>query len=158
MSTLETIINPKQRKEKKCAKFAQADAIYQELGSIETHVLLLSALVQSEFNVLKRLMDEKALSELAESIQAVGILQNLVVYPMDNDVYGVAAGQRRLLALQQLVTKGHLASNFPVPVKMVSEPDVMIISLTENSQREAIHPADQLYAVLRKTLFFRVGI
>ncbi|WP_336845135.1 AAA family ATPase [Providencia rettgeri] len=148
MSTLETIINPKQRKAKKGAKSAQADAIYQALDSMETHVLPLSALVQSELNVRKRPIDEKALSELADSIQAVGVLQNLVVYPMDNDVYGVAAGQRRLLALQQLVTKGHLASSFPVPVKVVSESDALIISLTENSQREAMHPADQLHAFI----------
>lgn len=136
MSTLETIINPKQRKAKKGTKTAQADAIYQALDSMEAHVLPLSVLVQSELNVRKRPMDEKALSELADSIQAVGVLQNLVVYPMDNDVYGVAAGQRRLMALQQLVTKGHLASSFPVPVKVVSESDALIISLTENSQRE----------------------
>ncbi|EPO2453402.1 MULTISPECIES: ParB/RepB/Spo0J family partition protein [Providencia] len=148
MSTLETIINPKQRKAKKGTKSAQADAIYQALDSVEAHVLPLSVLVQSELNVRKRPIDEKALSELADSIQAVGVLQNLVVYPMDNDVYGVAAGQRRLLALQQLVTKGHLASSFPVPVKVVSESDVLIISLTENSQREAMHPADQLHAFI----------
>ncbi|EMH0064550.1 ParB/RepB/Spo0J family partition protein [Providencia rettgeri] len=148
MSTLETIINPKQRKAKKGTKSAQADAIYQALDSMEAHVLPLSALVQSELNVRKRPIDEKALSELADSIQAVGVLQNLVVYPMDNDVYGVAAGQRRLLALQQLVTKGHLASSFPVPVKVVPESDALIISLTENSQREAMHPADQLHAFI----------
>ncbi len=148
MSTLETIINPKQRKAKKGTKSAQADAIYQALDSMEAHVLPLSVLVQSELNVRKRPVDEKALSELADSIQAVGVLQNLVVYPMDNDVYGVAAGQRRLLALQQLVTKGHLASSFPVPVKVVSESDALIISLTENSQREAMHPADQLHAFI----------
>lgn len=148
MSTLETIINPKQRKAKKGAKSAQADAIYQALDNMEAHVLPLSALVQSELNVRKRPIDEKALSELADSIQAVGVLQNLVVYPMDNDVYGVAAGQRRLLALHQLVTKGHLTSSFPVPVKMVSESDALIIYLTENSQREAMHPADQLHAFI----------
>ena len=148
MSTLETIINPKQRKVKKGTKSAQADAIYQALDSMEAHVLPLSALVQSELNVRKRPIDEKALSELADSIQAVGVLQNLVVYPMGNDIYGVAAGQRRLLALQQLVAKGHLASSFPVPVKVVSESDALIISLTENSQREAMHPADQLHAFI----------
>ncbi|MTC21272.1 MULTISPECIES: ParB/RepB/Spo0J family partition protein [unclassified Providencia] len=148
MSTLETIINPKQRKVKKGTKSAQTDAIYQALDSMEAHVLPLSGLVQSELNVRKRLIDEKALSELADSIQAVGVLQNLVVYSMDNDVYGVAAGQRRLLALQHLVVKGHLASSFPVPVKIVPESDALIISLTENSQREAMHPADQLHAFI----------
>lgn len=148
MSTLETIINPKQRKAKKGTKSAQADAIYQALDSMEAHVLPLSSLVQSELNVRKRPIDEKALSELADSIQAVGVLQNLVVYPMDNDVYGVAAGQRRLLALQQLVARGHLASSFPVPVKVVTESDALIISLTENSQREAMYPADQLHAFI----------
>ncbi|WP_265495139.1 ParB/RepB/Spo0J family partition protein [Providencia heimbachae] len=145
MSTLETIINPKQRKGKKAV---QAEAIYQALDSMETHVLPLSSLVQSELNVRKRPVDEKSLSELADSIQSVGVLQNLVVYSMDNEVYGVAAGQRRLLALHQLVAKGHIASSFPVPVKIVPESDALIISLTENSQREAMHPADQLHAFI----------
>lgn len=62
MSTLETIINPKQRKAKKTV---QAEAIYQALDSLETHTLPLSALVQSEFNVRKRPIDEKCLAELA---------------------------------------------------------------------------------------------
>lgn len=145
MSTLETIINPKQRKGKKAV---QAEAIYQALDSLETHVLPLSSLVQSELNVRKRPVDEKSLSELADSIQSVGVLQNLVVYSMNNEVYGVAAGQRRLLALHQLVAKGHIASSFPVPVKIVPESDALIISLTENSQREAMHPADQLHAFI----------
>ncbi len=112
---------------------------------MDAHVLSLSALVQSELNVRKRPIDEKALSELADSIQSFGVLQNLVVYPMDNDVYGVTAGQRRLLALQQLVAKRHLSSYFPVSVKIVSESDVLVIFLTDNSQREAMHSADQLH-------------
>lgn len=56
MSTLETIINPKQRKVKKGTKSAQVDAIYQALDSMEAHVLPLSVLMQSELNVRKRPM------------------------------------------------------------------------------------------------------
>lgn len=59
MSTLETIINPKQRKAKKGTKSAQADAIYQALDSMEAHVLPLSVLVQSELNVRKRAQSMK---------------------------------------------------------------------------------------------------
>lgn len=40
MSALETTINPKQRKEGKCTKSAQADAIYQALDSMDAHVLI----------------------------------------------------------------------------------------------------------------------
>ena len=148
MSTVETITNPKQRKGKKGTNSAQADAIYQALDSMEAHVLPLSALVQSALNVRKRPVDEKALLELADSIQSVGVLQNLVVYSMGNDVYGVAAGQRRLLALQQLVEKGHIAPNHPVSVKIVPESDALIISLMENSHREAMHPVDQINAFI----------
>lgn len=46
------------------------------------------------------------------------------------------------------MAKGHIASSFPVPVKIVPESDALIISLTENSQREAMHPADQLHAFI----------
>ncbi len=61
---------------------------------MEGHVLPLSELVQSELNVRKRPIDEKVLSELADNIQAVGVLQDLVVYSMNNDAYGVAASDR----------------------------------------------------------------
>lgn len=61
---------------------------------MEGHVLPLSELVQSELNVRKRPIDEKVLSELADNIQAVGVLQNLVVYSMNNDAYGVAPSDR----------------------------------------------------------------
>ncbi|OTA14425.1 Nucleoid occlusion protein [Xenorhabdus vietnamensis] len=52
----------------------------------------LSQLVPSELNVRKHPIDETRIVELANSIQSVGILQNLIVYPLKNGKYDVTAG------------------------------------------------------------------
>ena len=67
---------------------------------------------------------------LAANIRAKGLLQNLVVHEMKGGRtkqrrYGVCAGQRREAALDLLFEQKHIAADYPVPVRLVSEGEAL---------------------------------
>jgi ParB family chromosome partitioning protein len=88
-----------------------------------------------------------SIPELAASIQRVGLLQNLIVIPVsDGEHYEVVAGGRRLAALKLLAKKRRISKEWQVPCLLVADGTARTASLTENVQREAMHPADQFEA------------
>lgn len=88
-----------------------------------------------------------SIPELAASIQRVGLLQNLIVIAAaDGEHYEVVAGGRRLAALKLLAKKHRIAKDWEVPCLLVADGTARTASLTENVQREAMHPADQFEA------------
>ncbi|MFU3884492.1 ParB N-terminal domain-containing protein [Pseudomonas aeruginosa] len=88
-----------------------------------------------------------SIPELAASIQRVGLLQNLIVIAAaDGEHYEVVAGGRRLAALKLLAKKHRIAKEWEVPCLLVADGTARTASLTENVQREAMHPADQFEA------------
>ncbi len=88
-----------------------------------------------------------SIPELAASIQRVGLLQNLIVIAaVDGEHYEVAAGGRRLAALKLLAKKRRISKEWEVPCLLVADGTARTASLTENVQREAMHPADQFEA------------
>ncbi len=105
----------------------------------------LSRLRPSSRNVRKS--GGTSIPELAASIARVGLLQNLtVVLSADGEHYEVVAGRRRLAALKLLVKRRKLAKDHEVPCLLVPDAAARTVSLTENVQREAMHPADQFEA------------
>ncbi|WP_333708417.1 ParB/RepB/Spo0J family partition protein, partial [Ottowia beijingensis] len=88
-----------------------------------------------------------SIPELAASVERVGLLQNLIVIPAaDGEHYEVVAGGRRLAALKLLAKKRRIAKDWDVPCLRVADGTARTASLTENVQREAMHPADQFEA------------
>ncbi|WP_024892186.1 ParB/RepB/Spo0J family partition protein [Luteimonas huabeiensis] len=88
-----------------------------------------------------------SIPELAASIQRVGLLQNLIVITTaDGEHYEVVAGGRRLAALKLLAKKHRISKEWEVPCLLVADGTARTASLTENVQREAMHPADQFEA------------
>jgi ParB family transcriptional regulator, chromosome partitioning protein len=119
------------------ATAAAAVAAGQELLLIP-----LSRLRPSARNV--RTTSGTSIPELAASIERLGLLQNLnVVLAADGEFYEVVAGRRRLAALKLLVKRRKLAKDHEVACLVVSDASARTVSLTENVQREAMHPADQ---------------
>lgn len=108
-----------------------------------------SSLRPSPLNV--RTKPLSGIEGLAASIRAKGLLQNLVVHTMKGSrskrqTYGVCGGRRREAALDLLFGQKHIATNYPVPVRIVSEGEALAISLIENSEREGLDPFDVLRA------------
>jgi len=101
----------------------------------------------SKDNVRKRNRDVR-IDEMAASIAAQGLLQNLIVTPLKKaGHYTVKAGGRRLRALQRLIEQGTLPADHEVPVLVLAdEANGVGASLTENAQRAAMNPADECEA------------
>lgn len=89
------------------------------------------------------------LTELAASIEAAGLLHNLIVVRGARGMHEVCAGGRRLRAMALLVEQGRWAENQPVPVLVVPAEQALMASLIENVEREALNPADEFAAFAR---------
>lgn len=113
-------------------------------ASQELLLIPVSQLRPSARNVRKN--GGTSIPELASSIARVG-LQNLTVTACnDGEHYEVVAGRRRLAALKLLAKRRKLAKTHEVPCLVVPDESARTVSLTENVQREAMHPADQFEA------------
>lgn len=89
---------------------------------------------------------EDTLKELAESIRQQGLLQPLIVRPLDEQQYEIIAGERRWRASQLAGL-----TEVPVIIRMVDDETAMAIALIENLQREDLNALDQARAMHRLT-------
>jgi ParB family chromosome partitioning protein len=85
----------------------------------------------------RRSFDAAALTELAESIKASGLLQPLVVRA-NGAAFELIAGERRWRAVQQLGW-----ARVPVVVREADDRDLLTLALIENLQRDDLTPIDE---------------
>jgi ParB family transcriptional regulator, chromosome partitioning protein len=109
----------------------------------------LKDLLRSDRNV--RTTSSNLVAELAASIRAHGLLQNLTVVAQlkkgkPTGKYTVVAGARRHAALLELVKQKVITTKYLVPCLIVDESAALETSLAENVVREEMHPADQFVA------------
>ncbi|WP_394622897.1 ParB/RepB/Spo0J family partition protein [Escherichia coli] len=114
------------------------------LAQTEEVSVPLASLIKSPLNVRTVPYSAESVSELAGSIQGVGLLQNLVVHTLPGERYGVAAGGRRLAALNMLAERGIIPADWPVRVKVIPQELATAASMTENGHRRDMHPAEQI--------------
>lgn len=86
----------------------------------------------------RKVFDEKALGELADSIAQHGVLQPLLVRPMMDGGYQLVAGERRWRASRMAGL-----TEVPVVIKELSDSQVAEIALVENLQRENLNPLEE---------------
>ena len=82
--------------------------------------------------------DPAALAELADSIAAVGVIQPLIVRPIQGGGYQIVAGERRWRAAQSAGL-----TEVPVVIRDLSDKEVDEIALIENLQREDLNPVEE---------------
>ncbi|MCR1298947.1 ParB/RepB/Spo0J family partition protein [Enterobacter kobei] len=134
---------PKKASTKKITK-AQEVALKTALEAAAVEYVPLADLVKSPLNVRTIPYSVDSVRGLADSIEALGLLQNLIVHTLADGKSGVAAGGRRLTALQLLAQEDRLAADHTVMVKRVSDDIAALASVAENEQRAAMHPAEQI--------------
>ncbi|EGU9484223.1 ParB/RepB/Spo0J family partition protein [Salmonella enterica] len=122
----------------------QETALSALLAQTEEVSVPLDSLIKSPLNVRTVPYSAESVSELADSIKGVGLLQNLVVHALPGDRYGVAAGGRRLAALNMLAERGIIPADWPVRVKIIPQELATAASMTENGHRRDMHPAEQI--------------
>jgi ParB family chromosome partitioning protein len=99
----------------------------------------------SPLNVRKTPPTAAEQAELAASIVAHGLLENLIVRPTEDGRHEVLAGGRRLMALQTLARDGEIGTDHPVAC-LVHDGDPQEVSLAENIVRLSMHALDQFEA------------
>jgi ParB family chromosome partitioning protein len=104
----------------------------------------LSQLVFGKANV-RRTDKTVNIDQLAASIRAEGLLQNLVVRQLPTGKFEVTAGNRRLRALRTLEKSGNIGRDYGVRV-LPADADPAAVGLAENTIRQAMHPADEFEA------------
>jgi len=88
--------------------------------------------------------DPDSLRELADSIAAQGVIQPIVVRPVDSGRYEIVAGERRWRASRQAGL-----TEIPVVVREVDEQSAIVIALIENIQRDDLNPLEEAGALER---------
>jgi ParB family chromosome partitioning protein len=96
-------------------------------------------------------MDERSLEELAQSIRSQGILQPLLVRPVERERYELIAGERRWRAAQLAGL-----SEVPAVVREVPDGAALAMALIENIQREDLNPVEEAAGVQRLIDEFRM--
>jgi ParB family chromosome partitioning protein len=89
-------------------------------------------------------MDQQALAELAASIRSQGLMQPLLVRPVEGERYELIAGERRWRAAQMAGLE-----EVPVLVREVPDEAALALSLIENIQRENLNPMEEAAGVQR---------
>ena len=127
----------------------------------EITTVALAKLVPSADNV-RRVNSEAGIAELAAAISSNGQLQNLNVRKAKGGRFEVVAGARRFAAFRYLLKEGGsvkgvpVTKDFPVKIALLTDERDIEVSLVENIQRCAMHPADEIEAF--RTLNEREGM
>ncbi|WP_396434528.1 ParB/RepB/Spo0J family partition protein [Limnohabitans sp.] len=82
----------------------------------------------------RKFFDESALMELAQSIEAKGLLQPVLVKVLEGERYMIVAGERRFRA-HQLLSRPTIAA-------VITEGDTDEVAIIENVQRENLRPME----------------
>jgi ParB family chromosome partitioning protein len=89
-------------------------------------------------------MDDASLQELAASIRKQGLMQPILVRPIDGGRYEIIAGERRWRA-----AKIAGLDEVPVLVREVPDSAALAMALVENIQREDLNPLEEANGVQR---------
>ncbi|HXZ92471.1 MAG TPA: ParB/RepB/Spo0J family partition protein [Burkholderiales bacterium] len=89
-------------------------------------------------------MDQEALAELASSIKSQGLMQPLLVRPVERDRYELIAGERRWRAAQMAGL-----DEVPALVRDVPDEAALAMALIENIQRENLNPMEEASGLQR---------
>jgi ParB family transcriptional regulator, chromosome partitioning protein len=93
--------------------------------------------------------DDEALEELASSIRQHGVVQPIVIRPLEDGFFQLIAGERRWRASQRAGL-----TRVPAIVRQAGEHDTLEIALIENLQRQDLNPLEEAQAYERLIVDF----
>jgi ParB family transcriptional regulator, chromosome partitioning protein len=102
----------------------------------------------------RRRFDAEGISELAESVRAQGLVQPVVVRPVEGGAWELIAGERRLRA-----AKAAGLATIPALVRESDDRDSLLLALVENVAREDLSPIEEAraYSVLMDEFSLSLG-
>ena len=96
-------------------------------------------------------MDQEALGELAASIKSQGLIQPVLVRPVERDRYELIAGERRWRAAQMAGLE-----YVPALVREVADEAALAMALIENIQRENLNAMEEAAGLQRLVQEFKM--
>lgn len=116
------------------------DAIFAENDTEDRNaaIALKTSEIEPNREQPRKDFDEKALSELADSISQHGVLQPLLVRPLMGGGYQIVAGERRWRAARMAGV-----TEVPAVIRELTDSEVMELALIENLQREDLNPLEE---------------
>lgn len=114
------------------------------------------SLIEANPNQPRKIFEDAKLAELAASIREHGVVQPIIVRPIEDGKYQLIAGERRWRAALLLGLK-----KIPAVVKHIGEAEAREISLVENLQREDLNPLEEAEAyreLLQEYAFTQEGL
>lgn len=130
---------------------AVADAPAEKAGGEGTpSEIPLDAIDRNPYQTRTR-FEESAMAELAASITATGVVQPILVRPLQNGRFQLIVGERRLLA-----SKKAGKQTIPAILRQVSNEQAMEITIVENLQRTDLNPIEQARAYDRLAREFKL--
>jgi len=92
----------------------------------------------------RKTFEEESLNELADSIREHGLVQPIVVRPLEDGFFQLIAGERRWRASQRAGL-----SRVPAVIREAGEHAALELALIENLQREDLNPMEEAQAYER---------
>jgi len=123
---------------------SESDVTADAVATSTTDSTLAVDLMQRGRYQPRRHFDEDKLRELADSIGAQGMVQPIVVRPIDAGKYEIIAGERRWRAAQLAGL-----ADVPVVIRDVDDQSAMAMALIENIQRDDLKPLEEATALHR---------
>ena len=112
--------------------------LFEENQSVETKpVLIRISEIEPNKDQPRKEFNQDALDDLADSIRTYGLLQPLVVRPLEKG-YQLVAGERRWRA-----SRIAGLTEVPVIIKELTDAETAEIALVENLQREDLNPIEE---------------
>jgi ParB family chromosome partitioning protein len=106
-------------------------------NATEYRDLPLAMLTESPTNP-RRIFEDDALKEMAETVRDKGVYQPLLVRPLGERNFEIVFGARRYRAAQLAEV-----ATVPVRIKHMSDAEVLEAQLIENLQRRDVHPLEE---------------
>jgi len=100
----------------------------------------------------RRTFDQAAIDELASSMASSGLLQPVVLRPLDGGVYQLIAGERRWRAALQLEW-----TEIGAVLRDVDDQTLLTLALVENLQRDALTAIDEAVGYKRLVEDFQIS-
>lgn len=117
------------------------DAVEKEVSSQQTLPLSQIKLSASQ---PRRYFEPEKIEQLAQSIQAHGVLEPLLVRLVRDGKYEVVAGERRYRAAQLINL-----TEVPVIIRELDDREALQVALIENLQREDLNPVEETEGILQ---------
>lgn len=102
------------------------------------------SLIEPDKDQPRTIFDEQKITELAENIAQHGVLQPILIRPLDNGSYKIVAGERRWRA-----ARAAGLDEIPAVVREMTDFEAAQFSLIENLQREDLNPIEEARAYRR---------